>query len=89
MKWFQTGVAATAPCLAMYRPGGAVNAFPESFTVVNAPCGGQYIYGPLTGEGSSMSEAVPYECDLWHPTGGNTATATVVPSWDLIGGKDY
>jgi hypothetical protein len=46
------------------------NTVANRFTVVNAPGGGQYIYGPFTGKGS-MSEAVLYMLRNIHEYFGN------------------
>ena len=71
MTSFRIGGAAAALILAITSAHAQPsNGSGNGFTTVNAPGGGQYIYGPFTGKGS-MSDAVLYMLRNIHQYFGN------------------
>ena len=70
-QWKWVGAATLALSLTTVTVHSQIpNAPSNRFSVVNAPGGGQYIYGPFTGKGS-MSEAVIYMLRSIHGYFGN------------------
>lgn len=71
MKWFRNGaIAATLSLALLAAHAQPTNGSGSAFTVVNAPGGGEYIYGPFPGKGS-MSEGVLYLLRNIHQYFGN------------------